>query len=440
MNPKRPSGRMDDFDGEIIHSQPVSEHDTSLKDVREPLVTMDAVQVYVRDERRRVRKILFGISSAFLAVVLVIFAVFLSIGIFILRNTRTAKDQIGMVATDVKQEVAAMGLEVESVGMELGTIRNAASSFSNELADVESLRVAEKETMQVDLENFGEWIAANDRKLLDRLRDAETRQTELVERLEKLATTASVKPPPAATAEATTPSGGSEQVSAAVQEPAGEPPVAGEGLGDRIVLASGDVYQGQTVDGRYHGLGTYTYNTGDKVRYTGAFEHGKKHGKGVLLFRSGARYEGEFLRDTMEGTGTFFYTNGDRYEGAFRGGLKHGAGTYTYSNGDQYEGEFQRGTMHGQGALEFSNGDQYIGELRNGLRTGKATYVYAAGGKYIGEFKNGRRHGSGRYEYPDGAHFDGLFNEGKKDGYGVYTFTDGAEIAGIWANDEFQGQ
>ncbi len=438
------------MDGEIIQSQPVSEYSTSLRDVREPLVTMDAVQVYVRDERRRVRKILFGISSVFLVVVLVIFAVFLSIGIFVLRNTRSATERIDSVASGVEREVAAMGLEVESVGMDLGSIRDAAVVLSNDLLQVEQVRTAEKQTMQVDLEKFGEWIAVNDRKLLKRLRDAETRQDELLARLEKLsaldaATSRSANQGPDRKSPATSglavPKGGSDQLKALAQDPAQTESGTGRGgLGERIVLPNGDNYQGQVVNGNYHGSGIYTFHTGDKVRYTGEFTRGKKSGRGVLVFRSGARYEGAFVHDAMEGSGTFFYTNGDRFEGDFRAGLKHGKGKYTYANEDVYEGEFQRGTMHGEGVLQFSNGDEYRGEFKNGHRIGKATYAYASGGKYIGNFKNGRRHGEGSYEYPDGAYFNGIFNDGKKDGYGVYTFTDGAEIAGIWENDEFQGQ
>lgn len=52
-----------------------------------------------------------------------------------------------------------------------------------------------------------------------------------------------------------------------------------------------------------------------------------KEDKGVLIKSSGSYYEGQFLQSKMNGKGTYFnYNKKKKYEGEFKEGLKQGQG------------------------------------------------------------------------------------------------------------------
>lgn len=42
-----------------------------------------------------------------------------------------------------------------------------------------------------------------------------------------------------------------------------------------------------------------------------------KHGKGVQIWKDGAKYEGEWINNKAQGRGVFVHPNGDLYEGEF---------------------------------------------------------------------------------------------------------------------------
>lgn len=62
-----------------------------------------------------------------------------------------------------------------------------------------------------------------------------------------------------------------------------------EGNG-RMVLANGDIYEGQFLDGLFHGTGEYHYKNGDI--YIGEFENGRESG-GQIIRPNGNRYNAE---------------------------------------------------------------------------------------------------------------------------------------------------
>ena len=43
--------------------------------------------------------------------------------------------------------------------------------------------------------------------------------------------------------------------------------------------------------------------------YEGDWINGKKHGKGIIVFKDGARYEGEFQNGSKHGIGTIIYAS-----------------------------------------------------------------------------------------------------------------------------------
>lgn len=52
------------------------------------------------------------------------------------------------------------------------------------------------------------------------------------------------------------------------------------------------------------------------------------------------RYEGEWVDGKMQGRGTYQYSDGSVYDGGWVGGKMQGKGVFVYPNGNRYEGEF----------------------------------------------------------------------------------------------------
>ena len=97
-----------------------------------------------------------------------------------------------------------------------------------------------------------------------------------------------------------------------------------------------------------HGWGRCVYPNGHL--YVGAWWQGKEHGLGVLCDKDDAPlFEGEFVDGRIQGRGTFYFRNGDIYEGELRDGLFQGNGTITTSKGASYCGEWKDGARHGRG-------------------------------------------------------------------------------------------
>lgn len=115
-------------------------------------------------------------------------------------------------------------------------------------------------------------------------------------------------------------------------------------------------YNGEWLDDKEHGYGT-AMNSSEKgmhcttvsETYTGEFREGMRHGHGVIVednfdgsFRDGQnRFEGEFVDGKIVGHGTWDYANGDHFEGEFVNGYKNGHGIYTFANGLKFEGEWK---------------------------------------------------------------------------------------------------
>ena len=64
-------------------------------------------------------------------------------------------------------------------------------------------------------------------------------------------------------------------------------------------------YEGEMVDGLYHGYGKYIWPNGDI--YVGQWNMGRKHGKGKYMLANGSIYDGNYVNDVNEGKGTFRY-------------------------------------------------------------------------------------------------------------------------------------
>src|SRR5690606_5774083 len=80
-----------------------------------------------------------------------------------------------------------------------------------------------------------------------------------------------------------------------------------------------------------------------------------KQSKGVMYLSNGDYYEGEFLNDKREGYGTFIYKIGTKYEGMFRNNKQHGYGKLVQCDGEVYIGEWKDGKINGNGVRYHSN-------------------------------------------------------------------------------------
>ena len=70
-------------------------------------------------------------------------------------------------------------------------------------------------------------------------------------------------------------------------------------------------YEGDTLDGWFHGKGKFTYDNG--VIYEGEFEKGRFHGKGVMIYPNGGRFTGEWERGKLL-KGNYQFSDGLEFE------------------------------------------------------------------------------------------------------------------------------
>lgn len=53
----------------------------------------------------------------------------------------------------------------------------------------------------------------------------------------------------------------------------------------------------------------------------------------MFQWPDGRRYEGQYVDDKKEGKGTFLWPDGRKYEGGWKNGKQHGIGYYTSAKG-----------------------------------------------------------------------------------------------------------
>lgn len=122
---------------------------------------------------------------------------------------------------------------------------------------------------------------------------------------------------------------------------------------------------GTLAAGKFVGRNTYTDSDG--LRF-----EGDDNGRGVMTWASGNRYEGDFRDGRFHGRGVFAWANGNRYEGEFRDGTFHGRGVLT-ATGDRYEGEFRNGKRTGQAIMIWRDGTRFEGPFLDGKPAGAGT-------------------------------------------------------------------
>lgn len=125
-------------------------------------------------------------------------------------------------------------------------------------------------------------------------------------------------------------------------------------------------YIGQWYFGKMHGTGHLEWPDG-RV-FTGQLDMNVINGQGRLVIPNVSCYEGQFINGKYHGCGTMKlqHLNGT-IEGCFKNGLEHGHCT-VIDDQKTYYGEYQNGVRSGYGVLDDSNtGEKYMGMFQGDI-------------------------------------------------------------------------
>lgn len=125
----------------------------------------------------------------------------------------------------------------------------------------------------------------------------------------------------------------------------------------------------------------------EKARYEGNYKDGLKDGYGKMVYPNGDIYEGNWVENKMEGEGTYTYLKtGDIYSGAWKADKRHGQGTYEFGGdksvltGEWVEGQITTGKWVLRGAAE------YEGEFKLGRPIGAGKFTFESGLEQSGTY------------------------------------------------------
>jgi hypothetical protein len=204
-----------------------------------------------------------------------------------------------------------------------------------------------------------------------------------------------------------------------------------------VFIKGGSLYQGEVSPcGEVRGYGL-AYNSDGSV-YEGAWKRDKYNGYGRLVLGKEYMYEGDFVEGMFHGTGTCKML-GFLRRGEWVGGLAHGSGYEVHTDLYTYQGNYDNGAKSGKGTLEFKDGGAYVGEFKQNVFDGFGVRTWADK-TYYGSWVEGRMQGTGTLSLKSGDKYKGEFLNDMKHGKGVYYFDNGSDFEGTWFTDEIQGE
>lgn len=139
-----------------------------------------------------------------------------------------------------------------------------------------------------------------------------------------------------------------------------------------LTWTNGDRYIGEWRDGDRTGQGTFTSANGD--RYVGEWKNNEMIGQNTqsakttqTLSYPHGRYVGETLNGKAHGLGTYTSAqSGTVYKGEFIADTFSGVGTMTWTDGSQFYGKWQN-DVGVSGTLTLRNGASMAGVVKNGV-------------------------------------------------------------------------
>ncbi len=138
----------------------------------------------------------------------------------------------------------------------------------------------------------------------------------------------------------------------------------------------------------------------EKARFEGNYKDGLKHGVGKMKYPNGDVYEGEWVDNKMQGEGTYTYKkSGDIYSGSWFDNKKHGQGTYEFgSDSSLFVGTWENGQMT-TGKWVWKEAAVYEGEFKLGRPYGAGTFKFASGLEQKGNYEE-KKAAEGEEEEP----------------------------------------
>ncbi len=192
---------------------------------------------------------------------------------------------------------------------------------------------------------------------------------------------------------------------AAVREEAGETglseveqqeslPVPATGRGRTEQSNGMTAYEGEYLDGKRDGFGSYYYKDGS-LCYAGFWKNDKRDGLGVSFRESDhALHVSKWENGQPGGFVSLFEKDGSlRYGGRIENGKKEGAGvSFSQSDGTIFVGKWENGLPTGLGSSFDRDGNLlYYGGWKDGKRSGHGTEFDGNGSiVYDGEWKDGK--------------------------------------------------
>lgn len=181
------------------------------------------------------------------------------------------------------------------------------------------------------------------------------------------------------------------------------------GPGRLLLTTTGDIYEGNFVEGRLEGAGKITYGSNGRMgdaSYVGEFANGLPHGDGTLSFGDGSWYKGQFIAGKQTGVGTYYSSAEDTLtEGEFEDGKAQEHCTVIFKYSDPQNRRVVKGIQQAQaGACTIytvsDNTYHYRGPLKDGLFDGEGLLEYSNGISYKGRFSKGKFSGLGKLTNP----------------------------------------
>jgi antitoxin component YwqK of YwqJK toxin-antitoxin module len=204
-------------------------------------------------------------------------------------------------------------------------------------------------------------------------------------------------------------------------------------------------YTGQWKNNKQHDPNGIFFHKDGQLKYQGNVVNGKYHGSGYMPLKGKRGYwlHGKLCESYYSGNGITHWPNGNiHYEGEWSYCLFNGLGILYDEGGKMiYKGEFRMGKKHNKG-ISYTDGKIIFDGIWTDDKENSITTLYfddmQQTVKYIGHIVNGKYHIKGKLYRKDGTlEYDGEFDKGVKDGKGVLYYKDGKTISydGTWFNN-----